>query len=180
MNDLKSSLSAGAITFGVKEAARLIGKNPAWLLKLTQKRFVIPAVAGKIGTGNSTRFSERQLLGLAIGAALNDSVINASLDYVAKVVKLFEEMPESALEGWIGLRRDDYVEEAAAEWIEPVKAWPNPEPANDLAAINTELVADEKARLARVVAAIRRQRELQMIAQMNRMQVTPKGMRRSF
>jgi len=73
------------------------------------KGFVIPAVPGGVGRGNSHRFTVAQAVGVAVAAALTRSERRCSPEYVRRVVSAFGGVSEPWLVAEFRKRHTHFV-----------------------------------------------------------------------
>src|SRR4051812_38111868 len=101
--------------FETEEVCDLCELPVTTLNEWVSKGVVMPTRKGGKGRGNSHRFAGKQVLGLAVAAALHQGERGCSPQYVAKLMRLFEAMDDRTFEALLS---------PASPWAEElVNAW---------------------------------------------------------
>lgn len=80
--------------FRTDDVAEMVGLPPTTLRDWVAKGYVIPTRKGGIGRGAGHRFDGKQVMALAVAAALHQSETGCSPQHVGYLVRMFDTMDE--------------------------------------------------------------------------------------
>jgi hypothetical protein len=105
------------VTFSLGQAALICSIDVAILRQWIANDDLVPAIKGGRGRGNAHRLSVQQTIGLTVAAWYAGCCGSRWLDHETALATIREYgvWPWSAVEQALGLRRDEYTEEALAK-----------------------------------------------------------------
>lgn len=124
---MKTNNPCAQVLLRLADAAAILETDPQNIRNWVKAGVVRPSIRGGRGRGLSTYFSVGQVVGLILAGGYRKSPRGALLPFLQERIEEYASWPWSALEGLLGLRTDDWTDEALAKAMAPAHVHIHPD-----------------------------------------------------
>ncbi len=125
---MHSTAAAANLLFTTKEVAYLCEVPEQYVRNWASKGYIVPAVRGQKVKGHPNQFRVQQVLALVLACHYYRSARGCSNAFFREQIQRVCDWPWSAVEGLLGLRKDEWVDEVVAQTLRPSEDDPKLDP----------------------------------------------------